>query len=1152
MSAQLKSNLVQIKAYKGRGTGILFPCKYIRTDKGYTPYLVFTCAHIFNNQISTLPNDGEDIKDIVDIEIHDDFGNLVDISDIKEVKYHIPENEKDSICDIALLLVQIKSNIRITIEAKIYQEELKNREVLYVEGYPRVMLNDEINQKIQLEGMYKELFPDCSAIGMYQIRDDYHWYNDYQDLKLMEGFSGSPVYLEKNDEVYLLGMNRSVANIDKGENPFKIVYYLKMKYILNCLRQSNCIIFRNNSDGWVDIEWVLDQEQEGDNITLFMLGGSGAGKSSFTKTFAYHGDRLNTTNDGQTTRSNVFYQFSLFQDKCKVLVQFFSKEDFLEKMSENLIIQKWLCFLEDIAEIDGAKSDYSGCEFLKNIYPFFRSLKYCHFKSKDKQHDKFRKRIKSEASKIETKISELLVQSPNTLGLGSKEYMERISDCYDVVIRFLWRYIPIQYWKYYFDINSWELRKKDRKLNNNSATDHYRYFEEIYELLREEYIWKDYLEKLGEKLFECIVEGKNNSNKLFYELFFGDKFITICHSLLHIEGFFDLSEVNFLDFYKSEKWNEILNSDYAKRSDFIKKVKQKNDIDETKDEKKEINLLKIYIDNTIRYLYVSLYDCFKEKIKEDKIEFSLTEGTPYEEELMKKCFQTTPKGSLTVFVRKIIVQDKISDQYAWIIRRLKINTLNILDSCGLDHIKNNVDDVSKIRNIVTEYRNSKEGYDRYTNIPTNSNKDHYAVVYLKKLDSGKPDELRTILPAVIRAIPEAPIYCVFTGVDIFYGRKDITSQDLCWDEMNLNRVPKAVKYLLLNTNEFSEDEKNHQITEKTKILFAGTGISDTRKRNLYLVLKNNLVPFCANQEVINNNFNLCESNQGFIEKLLISILVDEVGSMEIIQYDKALYGDLKEKNELEKKKNKDDIEETNEEIIEKIIGLIFEKATVKNWKSIHHMIRRADFNRLANEIELGYYSYVSNVRLQWFQLFSDAYKDVIATEPITQKFIQQFQEKYRAAIESTLIRMGDNYLFGNSIYFNQVEFNEKQTEFRKKLNCLFSNGHDVPIIKFSDLQNNDRKPTTEEIEEYLKSNTNFNDRYKRLESDDKKEFIRIFKQAFINQINYDNGVKSEGLIRINKEFEESFHNLENLFEIKYENKNLLYMVMKEYLKRKLK
>lgn len=1118
----MKNNIVKIKTYKGRGTGILYPCKYAAVEKGYSSYLVFTCAHILNNQKDNLPSDGENIMDMVDLGIYDDLGNLVEESDIEEIRYHIPQNLEDSMCDIAIFLVQIKSNVSITLETKIFHEELKNRELLYVEGYPRVMLNDDINQKIQLEGMYKELFPARSMVGMYQIKDDYHWYNDYQDLKLMEGFSGSPVYVEKNNEVYLLGMNQSVANIDKGENPFKIVYYLKMQYILDCLRQSDCIIFRTNQNGNVDIEWVLDQTQNGKDISILMLGSSGAGKSSFTKTFAYHNNKLKITNDGQTTRSNVFYQFSLFPEKCKVRVRFFSKYDFRKKMEDKLIVERWLCFLQEIVGIEGAREDYTGYVFLKNIYPFFRHLGELSVKKKNEEYNQFRNNIKKEAKKIEITISDVLVENSDRMESNSRECWERIDNCYDLAIQFLWKYIPMQYWKYCFDMNWWELSLKDkRKTKNLNIRTKDPYFFKISELLKDKPIWKDFQEKLGEVFFDTITFGHNDPK----EEFFGDKFKDLCQSLLHIEGFFDQREVDFLLFHEKEEWKRLFetNVDAEKRQRFVYVTASKDDMEEKDEDNQKMCIVKRNLNKICKYLYGVLYDCFKASIEKNELEFDLTEVlTTEDEDLMEKCFQSTLRGSLTLFVRNIVVEDKISDQYAWIIRRLHIKKLNILDSCGLDHVKNNIDDVSKIRNILTEHKEMND---------TVELGEHYAIVYLKKLDSGKPDELRNILPALVRAIPESPVYCVFTGIDIFYNQNSICSHDLNWNEQNLKNVPKSVRYLLIDNDYSDSIEKEQQITEKAEMLFKGTGISDIRKRNLYLVLKNNLIPFCGNQELLHRNSNFSENNKRFVEKLLTSILIDEVGSMEIVVLNEEKLDKLTS-------------------YFEEIVKAIFEKATVTDWRGIHHMIRRADYNRLSNKTDkLGYYSYVANVRLEWFQLFSDAYHDVISTEQVAQDFIQQFDSKERAAVEAALMRMGDHYLFGNSKYFNKKESNDNQTEFRKELQNLYPEGVEIiPDVTENDLQYKNRKATSYEVEEYLKRNTNFINRY--YEKKDCEKFVNIFKNAFKKQIDDDNSIKLEGLIRLNEEFEDALHNLELLFEMKYDDKNLLYIVMKEYFKGK--
>lgn len=1110
----MKNNIVKIKTYKGCGTGILYPCKYAAVEKGYSAYLVFTCAHVFQYQMEYFPNGVSDISKMVDLGIYDDFGNLVEQSEIKEVYCHIPKNSEDDLCDIALLLVQIKSTIRISPEIKIYWKELKNRDLLYVEGYPRVMLGDEINQKIQMEGIYKELFTEDSVVGMYQIRDDYHWYNDYQDLKLMEGFSGSPVYIERNDEIYLLGMNQSIANIDKGENPFKIVYYLKMQYILDCLRQSDCIIFRKNKNSDVDIEWVLGQAQNGKKVNLLMFGGSGAGKSSFVKTFAYHGNILKTTSDGQTTRTNIFYRFSLFPEKCEVSVQFFSKDDFIEKMKDKLCIRKWLCFLEDIAEIKGLKNDDEGCVFLKNIYPFFRKIKKLVRKNNDSKFNEMQNKMRKQARQIEEKISNILVESPDIKENSQKIYRKEISNCYEAVIKFLCTYIPVENWKYYFDIHVWESYRKNYDGIEESCPLN---IKELYG-----YDWKTFLEKLAEIGIEGVVP---HFEKDIRNLVFGDKFKKLYHSMSHIEGFFDLNEINFLNVEKSERWQQLMSKDVDGKYELLYTVKRTRD-DLEKNNNNDKNNKQFVVgrdlDHICDYLYGVIYDCFMEQINGDTLKFNLAERISKEEsEVMEKCFQATAKGALTVFVRNIIIEDKISDPYAWTIRRLNIKELNILDSCGFDHVKNNIDDVIKIKNILSEYREVlKEKWQ-------SESKEQYAVLYLKKLDAGKPDELRNILPSIVRAIPKAPIYCVFTGIDFLYEQKNFCIEDLDWSSTDMRRVPKAVKYLLTDINQYNIEERKKNIEKKANEIFGGTDISENRKKHLYLVLKNNLIPFCGNKDYLDENFDLCESNQKYVEKLLLSVLVDEIGSMEIVDIDNYVFEDM-------------------EKEISNIIRLIFEKATVtkKRLDSIQYKIREADYNRLHMKgRELGYYSCVADIRLKWYQLFTDAYDKVIATESVTQEFISKFDKKDRAAIEDALLQMGEHYLFGYPYIFDQKELLKSQTKFRQELNKLFPEWD-----KLFESNGDEIKKDTSQIKEYLIECNNFSERYENYEH--KSIFNSIFIDAMKKQISDSNSVKAEGLIQMNEEFEEALHKLEVLFATKYDDDKLLYTVLKEYTKQK--
>lgn len=1145
----MKNNIVQIRTYKSRGTGILYPCSYSKEDRGYKSYLIFTCAHIFED-IQNMPGDGEDISNLMGIVIYDDYGKKIKEEDMKSAIYHIPQTTVSNIYDVAVILIQIKNYNKITLETKIYQNQLENREIIYVEGYPRVMLDDEINQKVQLQGMHKEMFPDKNAFGMYQIKDDYHWYNDYNDLKLMEGFSGSPVYIENDDKIYLLGMNQSIANIEKGENPFKIVYYLKMQYIIDCLRESNCIIFDRNEDGSLNIEWVLNLYNSGKDLTLLMLGGSGAGKSTFAKSFAYHESKLNTTNDGQTTRSNIFYHFSLFPDKCQVKVNFFSKKEFKEKMNELVSIRKWLCFLGDIAGIYGVKEDATCVMFLKNIYPFFRSFRGIEKTSKNEEIEK-KKSTKSEfiekGKKIEKSINNILTCNYEIDEIVLSHKTDIISSCYEMIINFLWTYIPLEYWKYCYDTYIFQKWTKDRKSeiniekilgNDNSvfATIVRSSLEKLFSgtVVDNTKVWEKYQKQLNNNLINNIENIGNESREALNE----DILRSFFNSLLHIEGFFDVKEIYFLNY--SSSWVE-----FSER----KKNKGKNLIIDQEDEDEDTEQYEGIIKYVVRAcnekfdsLYELLEDYMEDIWEEGSLIFDLENNLEKEkEELLTKCFQLTKKGSLTSFIKTVLVEDKVSDIYAQVINKCNIENLFLIDTCGLDHVKDCLEDIQKIRNILTAY---------YECMPIKDKKseeisDNIAVLYLKKLDAGKPDELRNIIPTLVNAIPKSPIYCIFTGIDIYYEQCDIKIADLRWDDSCIDNLPKAVKFLLPDSsiedyspNYYYEELDHDYIGEKVDYLFSRAQISEARKRNLYLVMKNNLIPFSGNQVLVTKCYDYYKSNQNYIRKLLSSILVDEVGSMEIIDINNA-----KTKFESEKVRI----------IIKELLSLVFEKATVKNWNNFHYTISKADFVRLYNtdRVEMGYFNGNNNVRLRWEQLFHDAYSDVMKDETVTNALLTNFDERYRSSIEAAILSVGETYFLGPHKMLSSRDFTGDKNEFRIELESMYSEKDiyddnpliksDKPVIKF-------REVSIGEATKYLRNVTNFLRGYQY--KDYKERFCNIFVKALIKQIKENNSVKAEGMLRVNENFNQAFMELEKTFDEKYGDLNLLYSLLIEYFEKK--
>jgi len=82
---------------------------------------------------------------------------------------------------------------------------------------------------------------------LYKLTDSIHWYKEYTDKELLDGLSGGPVYAQKRDINYLLGINQSLCNVGDGNNPFKIVYYIQIRQVFEWLREQGILLFEYNN-----------------------------------------------------------------------------------------------------------------------------------------------------------------------------------------------------------------------------------------------------------------------------------------------------------------------------------------------------------------------------------------------------------------------------------------------------------------------------------------------------------------------------------------------------------------------------------------------------------------------------------------------------------------------------------------------------------------------------------------------------------------------------------------------------------------------------------------------------------------------------------------------------------------------------------------
>lgn len=1086
---KVKQNIVLIETVENIGTGIIYPCSYDNTLEDCNSYIVFTNRHVLSDIEEECGID-KDFKNSIILQIFDDEGNIVQDKYIKRVQIFVKLNEMEYHNDIAALLVLVKKNVSLNLETKIYQEELEDREIVYMEGYPGVMLDDEISQKVQLEGRIKSIFPTNNYVGVYQISDDYHWYNNYRDLKLMEGFSGSPVYKVIDRNTFILGMNQSIANIENGENPFKLVYYLKMQYVLEYLREAGCIIYGKIDKQVYHIEWIYGLHEEiksyKNKPTFLLLGGSGAGKSSFARDFALHGENFNSTNDGQTTRTNVIYDFSIFSDKNEAIVTLMSMEDFYKRMEQLNRIKPMLFVYYKLFGLTQINSTSNNFTYLENMYYLVERILLWKNTSNDKK-------------------SRVLLNDIDEILLLRKNYdTEKLLYIYNDVAEILLAHIPLNQVKFICDKDAiLRLHKKVWNKNlyrkifgeNSSEIKEFRSIvQEIWEgeidsnieeVLFEESKSKDFNYKEYQvKCYHAIKDkiGFDNSNQIQEYIDNRDIRNELYNIMATVNGFFDISEFEFV--FSREQFQSAMNE----WEETIIVVKEKN--------KAKLNIDKMF-EEYCRGIYEKLYKAikYKFKIESNSIKINLNETTKEQKELITMCLQVNSGKSLTGIVKTVKVRDCISNEYALLMKELKISKLTILDTHGLDHVEWEGGTKYALQEIVYQYKEDKD-------IPL----DDIGVLYIKKLDSGRPEELKNILPYVYETIPQAPVYCVFSGIDIFYSSNEKQIAKISWNGKKEVEYPKSVQYILSN-------EGRDEIIKNIRC-------SKERKSNFYLVLKNNLVAYCGRKELGKLKYDYYENNIKQVRKLLTSMIMKEFSSLEIVN-----------KKELESILKKEVVKE--KAII--LLAKVFEKASVNAWCSYHWKTVEANFYRIARKNTLGF-SGVNHHK--WNQLFHEAFTYVMSEE--NSEFLEEFKNG-RDAIEAALINMETKFL-GNNDNLNGMNLDESnKNKFRMILEKMYS-VCDYRYNPFNDISISVEEIFREKLEDkrifindYLDDVVNFLRGFNG-SKEIREEFFEFFMETLLLQIDEDNNAKSENLINLNVSFLKALKSMENEFIMKYDSK----------------
>lgn len=1113
----ISKNIVLIETIDSSGTGFLYPCKY-KEDFSNQYFIIFTNSHVLKG--IGLEREGKkssrNYKGQLILSFYDSLGNKVSQEDIGEIKVYNSGNFMRSEEDIAALLVAVRNVVPMALATRVCHKQLNNREKLYVEGYPGVLSEDEVCGKIQLEGIEKKIFPFSEKVGIYQITDDYHWYNDYKDKSLLQGMSGSVVYLEKEGRSEILGMAQSVSDIDQGENPFKLMYYIKFSQMLRHLRKADCIIFTRETEDCYQIYWIYGKKPAGQRskLTLLMLGGSGAGKSSFARNFAYHGNQICSTNDGQTTRTKVIYNYRVRNwegnNGNRADVKFLTKEEFTDRMIEKVGQRPALLIVKAVFELKvGSIND--SVTFLENCYSLLQILK---------KQNPSSWRSDNLLNDIREGIHHL---HPN----------KKMIKCYEEIIETFCTYLPVYAIKYILDDGYIiELRKKCFQVGNNGReflSSSRNPIEKELSTLDEVVNYCDSSESNLDVLFRELQEAvaahfmKNEENGLEEEKIefhlksekFRESYIG---SLLSIEGYFALEE--FQDIFPGEekgKWLE--NIDIYEKNYTVDSQKEDSVLENGGRDRK----LKIAFSSQIENIYGELHGKIKKYLVDKYAKYGIGDNNlsiylnldNMDEEkrrVLQKCLQVTPQGSLTGVVNYVTVDDMVSDDYAVILEDLKIRVLQLVDTCGLDHV--GINDQQQLRNRL---------YDTlyYYNENIRIKLEDISVLYMKKLDSGKPDELRQVLPCVREVFPASPVYCVFTGVDIFYRTtEEIVS--LNWNYLG-GMQPKAVSFLLSSNSkklfEFAKEE----------------GVE--KDRNMYLVMRNNLIPYCGKKCLISNNYPYYKNNVIYIRKLFASIVMKEYSCLEIIDTvlidmvmevasgcrnkERSIDIIIDEKKDLTSSEKEDYKRKINKLLddVDQLVECIFREASLKSY-DYRYNTKRADILSFCKRNKLGYYG---TYRHRLDQRFHEGYAR--AVEQKGRKLAEHFAPAQNA-LNGALKNMETKYLgSGNNLIDLETD---NKNQFRNILEEMYKK-----CYKYNPFQKEEY--ASQEFDK--RRNEIFDDIFDFCKGLTDKEIKYSFRIEFIsslkNQIYEDNKQKSENLLKLNPKFTETLRELEKDYFDKY-------------------
>lgn len=1043
-------NLVFIETYNRHGSGIIFPCK----AKEENSYIVITNYHVVRDLNETSHN----IKDCVNLEFYDNRGIKIDKKYIKSIEVAYGE-VFDNETDIAALLVVLDNAIHIEFEDYVCFEILQETQV-FTEGYPEVLNDSDINRRLCLEGKRESTFPVMTKLAIYKLTDSIHWYKEYTDKDLLDGLSGGPVYAQKRDINYLLGINQSLCNVGDGSNPFKIVYYIQIRQVFEWLRNQGIVLFEYNS-GKIQIEWIYHREKDkrAQDINILLLGGSGAGKSSFVKEFLLHGEEVNASGDGQTTRMDIYYQLSDYCEKPIVTVKILSKDDFSAKLIKQTHLNIIEYIFTNIFNLPYIDLSMNMLGYVKMLLPQIECLLTILREKKSNPQI-------AEAEKGETVLADM----KKIICRDDEAEQEEIEILYDDILKML------------ASLSREEQITEEQLSAILCRGDFLQYSDKINQergaASDDQVSLKDYISNILEDKIERETETEKWPCKT--DIF---DVGNVCR------GFFDVREF----YYLKESFETGIKQLFREFSNKIRKryyfYKEQTDLEEQELEDDKLE------DRSLKNYYERLYDKIISAIRQYHfIDFEtqkywkteLDDMGKNEREFLELCLKVVRGNSLSGIVENIKIEDSISNNYAYMLKQKGIRRLCFIDTCGLDHIDRGMGIKSHLNQMFTEYKDNKIVFD--------------AIFYIKKLDSGRPTELQRILPLLYGACPSKPVFCIFTGADIFYaGREELlVEKEWCRysyeqsKKIDENVIPKSAAYFYENQSIVSQ-----------------MPCSEEWKSIIYHVVTENLIPFVADTRIRNKQEYII-SNRRYLKKLFEAILLDEWN---------AGYIDTREIDEwMEAPEFIDALKED--------ISRMFYKASLFDWNDKHHMTVNANVTRLLGKNSENSMGYIGVSVDRWDCLLKAGYQDVFLEG--NSKAIKVLS-KYKigsSQLESMFAKLKDEIIAVDT-KFRRVKKEEK-SKFRESFERMYDEESGHKYNPFSEEAPKIELKNQTEKRKYLADVCDFT---KGLERDHIKEpFVEIFQEEIKSYMKEQNKNRMKLLLQYRSDFKEKIYGVINEIE----------------------